>query len=231
MSHVQVDVEKLNLNRFSDEDTKAKVVKLVLDINCRLDMSPPYLQQFWKNVLAYFPYMPEQHAVGFLQDQMNRYFLSPLSHGHLSGSMEVQPSHGSYLGQQFVSSDRAQRWGRGAPLQHQSWGMMAEGGGREASTHEEAKRRSEDEALPLPPQEDGENEDEEEEEEEEDDEEKEEEEEYTSSDLEDIEEYDGFIKLGQDGNVVFPIGKYKTRPKAKPQAAAAQPPSKRRRPA
>ena len=125
MSHVQVDIEKLNLNRFSDEDTKAKVVKLVLDINCRLDMSPPYLQQFWKNVLAYFPYMPEQHAVGFLQDQMNCYFLSPLSHGHLSGSMEVQPSHGSYLGQQFVSSDRAQRWGRGAPSQHQSWGMMA----------------------------------------------------------------------------------------------------------
>jgi len=125
MSHVQVDIEKLNLNRFSDEDTKAKVVKLVLDINCRLDMSPPYLQQFWKNVLAYFPYIPEQHAVGFLQDQMNCYFLSPLSHGHLSGSMEVQPSHGSYLGQQFVSSDRAQRWGRGAPSQHQSWGMMA----------------------------------------------------------------------------------------------------------
>ena len=125
MSHVQVDIEKLNLNRFSDEDTKAKVVKLVLDINCRLDMSPPYLQQFWKNVLAYFQYMPEQHAVGFLQDQMNCYFLSPLSHGHLSGSMEVQPSHGSYLGQQFVSSDRAQRWGRGAPSQHQSWGMMA----------------------------------------------------------------------------------------------------------
>ena len=114
MSHVPVGFEILNLNRFSDRPTLARVIKLLSDLKCHCDIS--HLQKLWETISNFFSLMPAEHAVEYLEAQMSSYFPSPLSQSHLSGLMEVQPSHGSYLGQQFVSSDCAQRWGRGGGM-------------------------------------------------------------------------------------------------------------------